>query len=59
METQETKKCSHCGKELPVDQFKKIGWGLCSWCKECNRKYARERKQKLSAADKMPWFIKY
>lgn len=46
MENQEikTKKCSKCGRELPLSEFysKKTSFdGLQSWCKECQKSRIR------------------
>ena len=43
----ETKKCSRCGRELPVTEFgknKSAKDGLQVFCKECFRQYARNKK---------------
>lgn len=47
-----TKKCSKCGRELPVTEYYKRGNGkLRAECKECHRKYVnkkyQERKEKV------------
>ena len=42
----QTKTCSHCGKELPLDQFCKSVRskdGLQAWCKECSKEANRLR----------------
>ena len=42
---EETKKCTRCGKELPLSAFvknKSKKGGLGSWCKECNNKYDKK-----------------
>jgi len=40
----EHKNCSQCGNHLPVTQFNKKGFGkLRSECKECQKKYTRNR----------------
>lgn len=50
----ETKVCSKCGRELPVDQFNKNAKakdGYQSWCRECQsecNKTARKPKNPLS-----------
>ena len=43
-----TKKCSKCGRELPIDNFYKDNRtkdGLYSNCKECHSKYQQTNKQ--------------
>jgi DNA-directed RNA polymerase subunit RPC12/RpoP len=43
----ETKKCSRCGRELPVTEFGKnrsAKDGLQVFCKECFRQYARNKR---------------
>ena len=43
----ETKKCSRCGRELPVTEFgknKRAKDGLQVFCKECFRQYARNKR---------------
>lgn len=45
----ETKKCSECGRELPLDQFNKnrgSNDGLQDRCRECFSKYNRKRYAK-------------
>lgn len=51
METQglevKTKKCTRCGRELPVTEFYKktdSPDGLQTWCKECLKKQQRKRE---------------
>lgn len=47
VETSVTKKCSRCGRILPVEQFyKKIASvdGLQGYCKECANSYPRKAK---------------
>ena len=42
------KKCSKCGRELPVSEFWKNAStedGLQTYCKECGNVYARNRKK--------------
>lgn len=42
------KKCSKCGRELPVSEFWKNAStedGLQTYCKECGNVYARNRKE--------------
>lgn len=42
----ETKRCSHCGRVLPVSEFypnRKMSSGVQSWCKECYAKRNRAR----------------
>lgn len=31
----ETKKCTCCGKELPIEEFAKTGFGVLTICKPC------------------------
>ena len=41
-----TKKCSKCGKELPLTEFYSRGNGkLRSECKECHKKHVKEKYQ--------------
>ena len=43
-----SKKCSKCGRELPVSEFWKNAStedGLQTYCKECGNVYARNRKK--------------
>ena len=42
------KKCSKCGRELPVSEFWKNAStedGLQTYCKECGNIYAKNRKK--------------
>ncbi len=42
------KKCSKCGRELPVSEFWKNAStedGLQTYCKECGNVYTRNRKK--------------
>lgn len=55
METQglevKTKKCSRCGRELPVTEFYKKSDtpdGLQSWCKECFREAEKQQRKRKS-----------
>lgn len=55
METQgleiKTKKCSRCGRELPVTEFyirSNAPDGLQSWCKECFRKAEKQQRKRES-----------
>ena len=41
----ETKVCKCCGRELPIEDFYKNGFGVTSVCKECHTKRAKEGKQ--------------
>lgn len=53
-ENTQTKRCSKCGRELPVSEFGKVSAsrdGLNCRCKECNRKISRENRKK-SIADR-------
>lgn len=52
METQgleiKTKKCTRCGRELPVTEFHKKRMsldGLQSWCKECFREAEKQQRK--------------
>ena len=50
-QTEPTKKCVHCGRELPHSHFShnsKAKDGLQTWCKECRSESAKEsyRRQK-------------
>lgn len=47
--TGETKKCSCCGKELPITNFKKRGTGYRNICNEC-------LKRETGATDKFKDF---
>lgn len=41
-----TKKCSKCGRELPVSEFyvkKEAADGLQTWCKECQKTASHNR----------------
>jgi len=42
----ETKKCKCCGRELPLTQFNRNGFGLMGTCKECMRKKRIEGRAK-------------
>lgn len=43
----ETKECKCCGRELPLNNFKKTRYGgYVSVCTECSTKKMRENKQK-------------
>lgn len=49
MENQEikTKKCSKCGRELPLNEFylnRAAADGLQAWCKECQKERIRGHK---------------
>ena len=54
METQgliKTKKCTGCGRELPVTEFyvrSNAPDGLQSWCKECFREADKQRSRKAT-----------
>lgn len=43
--TTETKICKCCGKELPIDRFKKGRWGYVSICIECETQHRAEKRQ--------------
>ena len=40
----ETKKCKCCGRELPLSEFHKTGFGVTNTCKECVVKKQKEGK---------------
>jgi hypothetical protein len=42
----ETKVCKYCGRELPVEDFYRNGFGVTSCCKECHTRKVQEGKQK-------------
>lgn len=55
METQgleiKTKKCSKCGRELPVTEFyvkSNAPDGLQSWCKECSKRANKQSRKRES-----------
>jgi len=60
---EETKKCKCCGRELPLSEFHKTGFGLTSICKTCvvkkqqegrkARKQERNYEQEIADARKM------
>lgn len=37
--------CKCCGRELPIEDFYKNGFGVTSVCKECHTKRAKEGKE--------------
>lgn len=46
-----TKKCTRCGRELPVTEFNKRNNapdGLQCWCKECQREALRQKNKRES-----------
>lgn len=52
MEEIKTKRCSHCGKELPVSMFHRSSNssdGYQSWCKPCINEDARNRTARKRA----------
>ena len=52
------KKCSKCGRELPVSEFWKNAStedGLQTYCKECGNVYARNRKKTPGEAVREPY----
>ena len=56
MENQEqTKKCIHCGRELPISSFNKCSRsadGLQSYCKDCHREEnSKARARRKSEVD--------
>lgn len=57
-----TKECTRCLETLPADtnNFYRNGNGLKSWCKECSKKYQREKywnKPEKKEAMMKPWII--
>ena len=58
----ETKICNTCGRELPIENFRKTRWGgQANVCKECmcNKRVAthkknKEQQHKLALADYTP-----
>ena len=60
---EETKKCKCCGRELPISEFHKTGFGLTNTCKECvikkqsegrsKKKKERNFEQEIANAKKM------
>ena len=54
-DTKKTKKCSKCGKELPISEFSKNKTtkdGLYSWCKQCYNGYKQANKEHISQQQK-------
>ena len=54
----ETKICSKCGKELPIDNFYKCNKakdGLYYWCKECYRQYKQANKEHYNRYQRQYW----
>lgn len=50
----ETKKCSKCGRELPVSEFWKKSStkdGLQAYCKDCGNDYIKGRKKSPSGGN--------
>ena len=45
------KECSKCKKLMPHSRNKSNPDGLCSWCKECQRKHDLQYRYKLSVED--------
>ena len=45
METKETKVCRCCGRELPINNFKKGRYGVVSVCLDCDKKHRAEKRQ--------------
>ena len=52
METQNTKICSRCGKELPLTEFYFTNGKPRSYCKKCVMEYNAERKEKIKTEAK-------
>ena len=51
---EQLKKCSKCGRELPVSEFWKNAStedGLQTYCKECGNVYAKNRKKTPGGGD--------
>ena len=51
----QTKKCSKCGKELPISDFhadKRKKYGVGCACRECKNKYKHDNREKLLVAQK-------
>ena len=46
---EETKRCKCCGRELPLSEFSRNGWGTLNTCKDCVKK----KKQEGRASKKM------
>jgi hypothetical protein len=46
----ETKICTSCGRELPINNFKKGRWGRVSICTECDTKHRREKREERAKA---------
>lgn len=47
----DTKICSKCGRELPIECFNKSSQskdGLRSWCKGCRKQYRQEHREEIS-----------
>ena len=56
----ETKVCTKCKRELPIKSFRKIGYGVNSWCKECCQEDVRQyQKTQRQIKKEMPWYDKY
>lgn len=52
-----TKKCSKCGRELPIECFytyNRSKDGYQCWCKDCQKEYFKENKSKI-----MSWLNNY
>ena len=48
----ETKKCKHCGQELPVSEFFRKASakdGMQSWCKQCMHEESKDAQKKYIA----------
>jgi predicted HTH domain antitoxin len=60
---EETKKCKCCGRELPLSEFSRNGFGVLNTCKECvkkkkiegraAKKKERDFEQEIANAKKM------
>ena len=59
MEETKTKVCSKCGRDLPIESFRKNHTckdGRCGTCKDCKRTYAKEWAKK-NREKKKAWKI--
>ena len=58
MTDEKTKKCSKCGRELPLSEFSKqkaTKDGLISWCKSCTREYSKIRYETHKSDELTRW----
>jgi len=49
----ETQVCKCCGRELPISQFGRGGFGLHKTCKECTGKKMSETRKRLDEIDNL------